>query len=184
MTTRNQYTVRSVRVEQAKTLNISRQAAIVGSTADYMEDQEFGAIQGKEGKEGVVLPTSFAAGQGESRLRTRLPRKANKLSTIQLSSRRGGSQSRKQRNLVAIKRAASSGRKFVFLDLQRSRGIFKVTGGKRRPKIKMVYDLSRQSVVIPRNPWLAPAFNEAITMQPAFYADALRFQARRQGLFR
>jgi hypothetical protein len=184
MTTRNQFTARSVRVTQANTLRISRQAAIVGSIADYMADQEFGAVQAKTGNVGVAIPTSFAAGQGEARLRTRLPRRANKLSNIQLSRGRNRSQSRAQRNIVAIRRAAASGRKFVFLDLQRSKGIFKVTGGQRRPKIKMVYDLSRQSVVIPANPWLRPAFNEAITMQPAFYADALRFQARRHGLFR
>ena len=184
MVNRNRFTAQSIQVDQAKTLQISRQAAIVGSIADYMEDQEFGAIKSKTGKEGVQIATSYSAGQGENgQPRTRLPRKANTMSQIQLSKRRSKGTSRKQRNLVAIKQAAATGRKYVFLDLGKSKGIFKVIGGKRRPKIKMVHDMTRESVVIPKNPWLKPAFDEALRMQPAFYADALRFQARKHNLF-
>jgi hypothetical protein len=184
MVTRNSFTVSSVRVNQARTLNIGRQAATVGSTADYMEDQEFGATKQKKGKEGVNIPTSYSAGQGEGAgVRTRLPRKANKMAMINLGNKRIRAQSRKQQNLIAIQQAATTGRKFVFLELQRSKGIFKVVGGKRRPKIKMVHDLSRNSVIIPKNPWLKPAFDDAARMVPAFYADALRFQAKRNGLF-
>lgn len=181
MVNRNRFTAQSIQVDQAKTLKISSQEAIVGSIAGYMEDQEFGAIKSKTGKHGVQIATSYSAGQGQPR--TRLPRKANTMAQIQLSKGRKKTYSRKQRNLVAIKQAASSGRKFVFLDLGKSKGIFRVIGGERRPKIKMVHDMSRQSVVIPKNPWLAPAFNEALRMQPAFYADALRFQARKHNLF-
>jgi len=185
MVLRNKFTLQSIQVRQAKTLRISKQESIVGSTAGYMEDQEFGATETKTGKEGVQIPTSFSAGQGQdSQPRTRLPRKANTMQQIQLSKGGRKTYSKKQRNLVAIKEAAASGRKYVFLDLDKSKGIFKVTGGKRRPKIKMVHDMSNPSIIIPKNPWLLPAFNEAIRMQPAFYADALRFQARKQGLFK
>lgn len=185
MVNRNRFTAQSIQVDQAKTLQISRQAAIVGSIADYMEDQEFGSIKSKGGKEGVQIATSYSAGQGQNaQPRTRLPRKANAMAHIKLSKGRKKTHSRKQRNLVAIKQAAASGRKFVFLDLRKSKGIFRVIGGQRRPKIRMVHDMTRQSVVIPSNPWLKPAFDEALRMQPAFYADALRFQARRHGLFR
>lgn len=185
LTLRNRFTVQSVQVDQARTLQISQQEAIVGSIADYMEDQEFGAVKSKSGKEGVAIATSYSAGQGENaRLRTRLPRKPNKMANIQLQRRRKKGTSRKQQNLIAIKQAAETGRKYVFLDLGRTKGIFKVTGGKRRPKIKMVHDMSRQSVVIPKNPWLKPAFDETTRMLPAFYADALRFQLRRRNLFR
>jgi len=185
MVNRNRFTVQSIQVEQTKTLQVSRQAAVVGSIADYMEDQEFGAVKTKTGKEGVSIATSYSAGQGDNaQPRTRLPRKPNRMANIQLQRRRKKGTSRKQQNLIAIKQAAETGRKYVFLDLGRTKGIFKVTGGKRRPKIKMVHDMSRQSVVIPKNPWLAPAFEETTRMIPAFYADALRFQLRRRGLFR
>jgi len=184
MVNRNKFTMQSIRVDQARTLRISRQEATIGSIADYMEDQEFGAVKTKKGKEGVGISTSYAAGQGmNNQPRTRLPRKANKMSQIQLSKGRKKTYSKKQRNLVAIKEAAASSRKFVFLDLQKSKGIFKVIGSKKRSKLRMVRDMSSGSVVVPKNPWLEPAFNEAKRMTPAFYADALRFQARKHGLF-
>lgn len=180
MVLRNRFTVQSVRVDQARTLNVRRQAATVGSVAGYMEDQEFGATKTKP-----AIPTSYAAGQSESaQPRTKLPRKPNKLANIRLKQRRKAGRSRKQNNLVAVKQAASSSNKYVFLDLGKRKGLFRVTGGRRRPQVKMVHDLTEQSVRIPANPWLQPAFNEAGRMLPAFYADALRFQLKRQGLFK
>jgi len=180
---RNRFTKQSIRVEQTRTLNIPRQAASVGSIAPYMEDQEFGAVKVSKGKQGVPIATSYAAGQGMSvQPRTRLPRKANKLATIQLRKRRRQGNSRKQRNLVAIKEAATSGRKYVFLDLGRRQGIFKVTGGKRMPKIRMVWDLTRRSVVIPKNPIIKPAFDTVVQRIPAIYRDSIIFQLKRQGL--
>lgn len=184
MVLRNRFTLQSIRVDQARGLSIRQQAAIVGSTADYMADQEFGATETARGSQGVAIPTSYSAGQAENaQPRTRLPRKPNKLQNIRLKNRGSGSMTRKQRNLIAIQGAAESGNKFVFLNLGRTKGIFRVVGGKRKPKIKMVYDLSRKSVRIPANPWLRPSYNEAARMVPAFYADALRFQLKRRGLF-
>lgn len=184
MTLRNRFTEQSIQVErERRELNIRKQQATVGSTADYMEDQEFGAIKTKRGKNGVAIATAYSAGQEGQQPRTRLPRRANKLASIRLSKRRTRGASKRQENFVKVKQAAESGQKYVFLNLRRGKGIFRVLGGKRRPRIKMVHDLSRQSVVIPRNPWLTPAVAEASRMIPAFYADALRFQLRRLGLF-
>ena len=185
MSLRNAFSLRSIQVEQTHTLRISQQASVVGSTADYMEDQEFGVIKGKKGKVGVAIPTSYAAGLGENaQPRTRLPRKANKIQNIQLQRRRKKGGGAKQRNIVAIKQAAASGRKFVFLDLKKSKGIFKVTGSAKKPLIKMIYDMSRASVVVPRNPWLEPAFKATQRDIPNIYLQALHFQRKRQGLFK
>lgn len=185
MINRNRFTEQSIRVEQTRTLQISQQASSVGSIADYMEDQEFGSVKSKGGKEGVAIATSYSAGQGENtRPRKRLPRKPNTLANIQLQRRHKKGSNRKQQNIIAIKQAAISGRKYVFLDLGKRKGIFKVVGGKRLPKIKMIHDMTKQSVIIPKNPWLKPAFDESVRMLPAFYADALRFQLRRRNLFR
>jgi len=183
MTLRNKHTLRTIQVEQTHTLNVSRQEAIVGSTADYMEDQEFGGRKVKTGKEGVSITTSYAAGQGlNAQPRTRAASKPNKMANIQLRKRRTkGNQ--KQRNLVVIKQAAESGSKYVFLELGRRQGIFKVIGGKRRPRIKMVHDLSHKSVDIPKNPWLAPAVKRTEARIPEFYAKSLEFQLKRLGLF-
>lgn len=184
MIQRNKFTKQSIQVDQARTLNVNRQAATVGSIADYMEDQEFGTVKRKQGKEGIAIATGYAAGQEGQEPRLRLPRKANKMMNIQLQRQRKRGSNRKQQNIIAIRQAATSGRKYVFLDLGRSKGIFKVIGGRRRPKIKMVHDMSRDSVVIPRNPWLKPVVDDVRVMMPGFYRDALVFQLKRQGLFR
>jgi len=185
MIQRNKFTVQSIQVDQARTLNVNRQEATVGSTADYMEDQEFGGSKSKSGKQGVSIATSYSAGQGESaQPRTRLSTKPNKLASIRLKRQGTKARSRKQKNFIAIREAAQSGSKYVYLDLGRRQAIFKVIGGKRRPKIKMVHDLTRKTVVIPKNPWLAPAVKQTEKHIPQIYKESLEFQAKRAGLFR
>ena len=185
MVTRNRWTVGSVRVEQTRSLDVSRMGAVVGSTEDYMADQEFGATKTKKGSEGVAIPTSYSAGQAESmRPRTRLPRKPNKMQNITLRNRRNGAKSRRQHNMLAVQAAANSGNKYAFLDLGRRKGIFRVTGGKRNPRVKMVWDLSRQSVRIKPNPWLRPSVEDAYRKDAGdLWRSSLEFQAKRRRLF-
>lgn len=184
MVQRNRFTVQSIQVEQTRTLDVRRQAAIVGSIADYMADQEFGGLKTKTGKKGVAIATGYSAGQEGQQPRTRLPRKPNQLLAIQLKHRRRKGANRRQRNLIAVKDAAASGNKYVYLDLGRTEGIFRVIGGKRNPRVKMVHDLSRTSVRIPANPWLSPAIDKTEPLMPGIYGDSLRFQLRRLGLFK
>lgn len=185
MITRNRWSVGSVRVNQTRTLDVKRMAAEVGSTEGYMADQEFGATQVKKGAKGVAIPTSYSAGQSEdTQPRTRLPRKPNKMQNITLRHRRNRAKSRRQANLIAIQQAASSGNKFAYLDLGRRQGIFRVTGGKRNPRVKMVWDLSRQSVRINARPWLRPGVEEAYQKDAGrLWRSSLEFQAKRRGLF-
>lgn len=185
MINRNKFTIQSIRVNQTRSLNIRQQQASTGSIADYMETQEFGGTKHKKGKEGTPIATSYSAGQAENaRPRTRLPKRANKLQNIQLKRQRVKAKNRKQRNSALVKQASTSSNKYVFLDLKRTKGIFKVIGKKKNIRVKMIHDLSNESVSIPRNPWLKPAVDESTRMLPAFYADALRFQLRRRGLFK
>ena len=184
MVNRNRFTKQSIQVEQARTLNVARQSSAVGSTQSYMADQEFGATKSKKGKRGVAITTGYAAGQEGQEPRTKLARKPNKMANIRLRRKRKKGKNRLQQNIIAIHEAAASGQKYVFLDLGRREGIFKVIGGKRRPKIKMVQDLSNESVDVPRNPWLKPVVDTTRSVMPTFYRDALVFQLRRQGLFR
>ena len=179
MTLRNKFTQQSMRVVTTRTLNVRQQAAIVGSIADYMETQEFGGTKTKKGKEGVSLTTGYAAGQQGQQPRTRLARKANSLRTIQLKSRGRKGATRGQRNLIAVKQAAGSNNKFIFMDLGRRKGLFKVIGGKRNPRVKMVHDLTKQSVRIPANKSLTRSVDKTNPALPALYAEALRFQLKR-----
>jgi len=183
MTTRNRYTVASVRVEQAKGLNPRTQVAVVGSIAEYMATQEFGGIETGGGR-AQPIATSYSAGQGRTGVRTRLPRRPNKMQAIRLRKRSGAGLSRKAQNVVAVKSAAEGGNKFVYMDLGRRQGIFRVTGGARSPKVQMVWDLSRRSVRIPRRPWLGPATTETQRHIPQYYSEALQQQLRRRGILR
>ena len=112
-------------------------------------------------------------------LSTILPYKANRITNISLATRYASrGTSNKQRNFLAVR----SREKFIYMDLGHRRGIFRVTGSKKTPKINMVQDLTRSSTPIPKNPTIGPGFEEALTRLPAYYADALRFQLDRLGL--
>lgn len=181
MVLRNKFSISSIQFRKTQTLKLANQTASFGSTAKYMSDQEFGATKRKMGKHGVVLPTGYSAGQEGKQPRTKLPRKPNKLQNIRITKERKKGQTRKLRNFIAVKQAVKKRRKFVFLDLGRKKGLFRIAGGKRNPKIKMVHDLSLKSVSIPANPWLNPAVNKLIPLVPAMYKKALLFQLKRLG---
>ena len=184
MIERNKFTGQSIQVEQSRTLNVRRQSASVGSIADYMEEQEFGATKRKSGAKGVAIPTTYSSGEAmDANIRCRLPRRANSLAAIKLARQRKKGKGRKQQNLIAIREAATSTRKYIYLDLGRSKGIFKVIGGKRKPKIRMDHDLSEQVVTIPRNPWLKPVIDTVTLQIPAIHIKSLTFQLKRHGLF-
>lgn len=191
LTLRNRFTQQSIQVEQARGLNIRTQESVVGSTAPYMEDQEFGGVVRKSGKYGQVIPTSFSANQEGQQPRTRLPTAANRLKNIRLKRnlKHGGFKSKRQMIFVTALVAANKGQKHVFIPADNG-GIYRVWGRKKkagkytRVKMKMVYSMRRGPTVIKKQPLLGPAFKEAQRMIPAFYADSLRFQARRHGLFK
>ena len=185
MIQRNKFTRQSIQVEQARTLNVSRQAATVGSIAPYMIDQEFGTNIRKKGSEGVPIATSYAAGQGENaQPRTRLPRKPNTMKSIQLAKRRKRGKTKRQQNLIVIRAAAKSGRRYVFLETHRTKGIFRVLGGQRRPRIKMIWNMENTSVVVPANPMLKPAVDQVRKLMPELYRKSLVFQLKRNKLFK
>ena len=192
MILRNKYTPKAVQVEQTRTLIVNQQEALTGAIEDYLETQEFGGVDVKKGKVGIPLPSSTSAGQGRTKPRTRLPREANKLQNLRLNRSRRRAKSRKQKVLFVVQDAVTSGRRNIFLDLGRTQGIFNVKGGRKNfkrggpkgAKLRMIYDLSRDSVSIPRSPWLGPAVKLTERRMPEMYLKALKFQAERHGLFR
>lgn len=194
MINRNIFSVQSIQFDPAKGRNIRTQESIVGSIADYMRVQEFGGIKSKEGKEGVSIPTSASAGQPEnSQPRLRLPRGKNKLSKIQLNrTRKRTPKNKKQALLFKVQDAVISGNRYFFHDFGRRKGMMRVVGGRGKglkrgwPKgatLRMMHDMTNDSVVIPRNPWLEPAQDATIKKIPEFYRKALMFQVKRHKLF-
>ena len=188
MITRNKFTENSWKVSPprgTKTLNVGRQEVTVGSIAPYMDDQEFGTIKHKGGKTGIPIATSVASGEGEgAQPRRRMVPKSRKLGNIALRNKSVKALSKKRKNFIKVKETAKSGRKFVFLDHSKHPGIYRVTGGVRRPEVKLIWDMSKTSVVIPKNPTLAPAVEDAKRVMPFLYQEALIFQLKRQRLFK
>jgi phage gpG-like protein len=180
MTLRNAWTARSIQYDRARGNDVGRQRALVGSTQPYMATQEFGGVKRAKGTRGVPIATPAASGE-TSLPRRKLPRRANSLASIQLRKANAARvANRKQRNAIAV--AETQGRGFVFLELGRRSGIYRVTGGKRRPKLSKVWDMTRPSVVIPQRRWLLPAVDAIAPRLPQYYADALRAQLVRHGI--
>lgn len=177
MVIRNKFTIQSIQVEKAT--DLKRPVSVVGSVEKYMRDQEFGGTKSKTHKEGVPLATSFASGEGKgTKPRKKLSKPSNRLLNIQLGSK-GKGKTRKQRNLFKVKQAAASKSKIVFLKTARSKGLYRVTGGKRKPKVEMIFNLSRSSVKIKRNPWLRPSVLKVGRRLPQIHFLSLQFQFKK-----
>ena len=181
MITRNRWTVGSIKTDRARGSQIRLMKSVVGSEAPYMETQELGGVVGsKKGAEAKPIPTNFSAGGGRSTApRRKAVRGPNRMSKITVPSRKG--QSRKQRNAIQIKMAVKSGKKFTFLDLGTTKGLFKVMGGKRKPRLEMVWDLSRASITVPKNPTLKPTMRLMDQRMPRIAVREIEKQLRRRG---
>lgn len=152
-TLRNHFTERSILVEKARGTVPATMVAVVGSTAPYMGDQEHGAmVRGRSGKK--AIPGPAAAGQPPGSKRTRLVRAGARLGAIHLRRPSGG-RSARQRNAIALSMARRSGTKDVLLERPKGgKGIFRVSGGRRRLQLRLLWDVSRGAVRVPRAPTL------------------------------
>jgi len=192
MVLRNRWTVGSIRAQPTRSLNVNQQFSVVGSTEEYMAHQEFGRLETTKGKHGVAIPTGYSAGQEGVTPRTRLPRKANRMQNIRIAKFQQSGKTRKQRMVMTVRRAVETNRRFVYLDLGKRRGIFKVRGGDieyasrgwpGKASLKMLQDLSHRSVRIPKSPWLNPSTKKASNKMPEFYREAILFQLKRNKIF-
>jgi hypothetical protein len=171
--TRNTFTERSLRVERATGRTVAGMRAVLGSLAPYMGDREGGAPE----RRGPV-PTTVASGEGRGgKPRRRLVRKPNRIGAIQLPAKlRQGS--RKQRTAVTISMAARKGHRYVFLELERRKGFFRVSGGKRRAKVDMLWDTTKATHTTKPHPTLAPALKRVARLVPGIQRKALLRELR------
>ena len=178
-TLRNQFTTRSLRVERVQHLRVAYMEAVLGSVAPYMATQELGGTE--TGRTGAAkpIPTAVAAGQPMgTRPRTRTVRRPNWLSVIKLARNRKRVGNRKQQNAIALSEAVRSGRKFVYLELENRKGLFRVTG-KRKLNIRMVWDLTRKTTRTPREPTLQRSLVSLGPRLPGIQVGAILAQLKR-----
>jgi len=173
MKLRSSWTERSIQVDKAK--NLKDPTSVVGSVADYMADQESGAVIRKTGKHGEPIP---AAAPGARKFRNRTPAR-NQLRAITLVNVPKVGGIRQKRNAVAISKASAAGGGVVFLDLRKNKGLYRITGTKRDIRIRKIWDLSKSSVRIPSNPMLERTIERLEPMLPAMAEEAVLKQLRR-----
>lgn len=181
MVLRNRWTAGSIGVNTASR---RRLYSVVGSSEEYMRLQEEGGLTRGSGAATIPIPTSVASGEGRNAMpRRRVPRRANKMTSIVLNRRgRRGSRrtgTKKARAVFAVKQAHARREKHVYLELQESKGIFRLYGGRRNPRLEMVQDLSRRVIVVRRNPWLWPVAMRVSRDLPLYYDVALTRQLDR-----
>lgn len=177
LTLRSRFTDRSVRVDKARGTNMRTMRSVVGSVADYLPEQEFGAAVPKS-----AIPTGVASGEGRipGSERRRLVRRPNLKRNIRLPRPIGGPG--KRRVAATIAQAKRKKQRFVLLEDGLRKGIFRVGGGKRKTKLSMVYDLSHRAITKKARPTLGPALEKVIRRAPAIHRRALKAQFRRAGL--
>lgn len=183
-TLRNKFTERSIQFDKARGFNPRNQFSVVGSTMNYMEEQEFGITKTATGKRGVAIPTTTASGEPRgSRPRRKVVPRSRHRSNIKFTKSKIKARTRKQHIVATIRATAARGSgKFIYLPIQRAPGIYRVTGKGRRAKIKLIYDLSRRSINIERRPTLNPAVQRIGPRIPSFYKKA--FERRMKKSFR
>ncbi len=170
---RNSWTVRSVLVERAKT---PKDGAVVGSTEKYMLDQEVGAVGGSP-----RMATPAAAGQSNrQKVRTRQVRKKYRINMIgRVQKNHAGKSDQAMANIIAVKEAVRDGRKFVYQSRGARKGIYEIRGSRRKPRTRMVQDLSRRTRVVKPKPWLHPATDQAVAYRYQFFHNRLVQQLNR-----
>jgi len=177
---RNQFTVRSIRVERARGLDVRTMEARTGTVATYLADQEEGATHVKSGKHGEPLP---AAAPGARKSRRRLVSRSRRIGSIKIMPRVRGSRSRQIGAAFAMARKRG-GKQFAFLRISRARrGIFEINPNSRQRGVRKVWDLSKPTVRIPPTPTLGRSFKRTVQMSEDVGRKAMLFQLKRHKVF-
>lgn len=171
---RNKGTVKSIQFRKVKGLNPNTQESSVGSTMEYMAEQEFGGIKKATGKKGVAIPTPIASSESISaRPRKKPISRPRRRASIRLTRAKVKARSRKQHVVATIRAVSAIGSgNYAYLPIQRAKGIYRITGKGKKAKIKMVYSLEKKTLPIRKQPSLTPAVNNIIPRIPGFYVEA------------
>jgi len=185
LTLRNRFTERRALVVKARTLRVDRMEAVLGHTEPYMANLEHGKSERAE-KRWRPVPTEVAAGLPKGSLsggRKKVVRPKNIITRLgNLKAKGFAGRPRKARNARAIQQAIKSGKRLALLDFGRRKGVYKIMGGKRRPKVVKLYDLSRRTTPMPKTPTLQRTLKKTLALAPQVAFDALSKQLKRAGV--
>lgn len=181
LTLRNQFTQRRVLVERASGSRMQEMQAVLGHTEDYVARLEEGKGE-RARRSGLPIATEAAAGQAKGSLpsgRKRPVRKSLIIRTLGKLKRQPKSLPRKARNARAVREAIKNGTRLAYLELERRKGIYKIMGGRKRPQIRKLYDLTRRATPRPRLPTLQRTLDKTLPQGPAIAHAALLNQLQR-----
>lgn len=174
---RTDWTTRRLFVTKARGTRMQGMHSALESPDAFLLKQE------KGGTENRSVPTGVATTEGRgANPRRKLVSKPNKVSSISLATRTHKG-SRRQRNAIAIRQAQAAGKRFVYLDTARHKGLFRLTGGKRLKSVDMVWDTTSKSHVVHRTPTLQRTITRLEPKMPALMTSALIEQLRRHKVF-
>ena len=178
MKLRGPWTVKSMRVDKVRGVMVSKMVSVSGSIEPYMESQESGAKESAKGRYGVPAP-AVSKSRIKNRPKTPARNRFGGLTGV-VSLQKG---SRQVRNAGAIAYAARKGGGIVFLNLGKRKGLYRVSPGKKRAaKIRKVWDLSKKSITITKNPMLQFAKDKAMKGLFGHYRENMIHQLRRAGI--
>lgn len=177
-TLRNTYTERSIRVVKASGTDPGAMVARLGSEARFMGEQERGGIiTGKSGRKPIPGPS--AAGQAPGSRRTKVVRAGNRLGAIHVAHPRLTG-SRKQRNAIAMAVARRLGQKRALLERPSgAKAIFQLTGRGKSATTRLLWDVSRATVLIRPAPTLQTTLKVIGPEVERIHVDAMVEQLRR-----
>ena len=180
LTVRNTWTAKGIKTENARGLQVARMVSVVGSTREYASKLEEGGTVSDP--RGVPIHTSVASGEGRgARPRKKAVRPGNRLNKIRRYKGTHGTQG--QKNAEAVRLAMRSGgrTKVAYMELGTKKGLYKVSGSKRNPKIDLLIDVSRTQVRVGPHPTLKPTIASVSPKLRTIHALAIIRQLRRQG---
>lgn len=177
-TTRNKFTAgRALEVEKARSLRVDSMVAVLGSKEQYLAKQEFGGVTSGP------IPGPTAAGQPSGSRRTKPVRMGNRLKALAAAKSRGG-KSRRQRNAMALSIARRRGQRHAILDRPNGeKGLFRLSGGKRRIKTRLVWALGHGPTRVKPSPTLGPAVRRTEQQLESLHRKALLKQLRLHHVF-
>jgi hypothetical protein len=185
LTLRNKFTQRRALVEKTRTLKVDAMEAKLGHTEPYMANLEYGKPE-RAAKHFRPIPTEVAAGQSKGSLsggRKKAVRRANVITALgSLKTKGFAGRSRQAQNARAVSAALKSGKRLALLDFGQRKGIYKVTGGRRRAKVLKLYDLSRKVTPMPKVPTLQRTLAKTLALAPTVAHAALSKQLKRAGV--